>query len=87
MAFRHADPVPVETLQQMLQDSGLSKSEAARRLGWVVEKADTSRLNRQLGLAKHNNGSGQLVYGATVKYERAAEICEAWGLEPHRYDI
>lgn len=63
---------------QMLEDPDFSWGEICRRLGWVVEKPDTSRLKRTLGLQDTGYGA----FNKTVQYETAVKLCEALGLDP-----
>lgn len=51
---RLREGVPAEVCQQMLEDSGLSATEAARRMGWARgDSGDGARLKRAIGLLPH----------------------------------
>lgn len=77
--------MPVETLQRALDDSGLTASQLAARLGWY--SANASRVRRQLGLKPHQKTGGQRVPQRRVPYSRAVEIVRALDLDPVDYGL
>lgn len=85
MPSRHAtDRVSVEVLQQARQDSGLSITELARRMGWIRTTPDSSRMRKQLGLADQAAGRRPI---KSVTYERAIAMLEAMGFDPVDYGL
>lgn len=78
------DSVPVENIQKALDDSGLTQSEVARRMGWFRTQPDIARVRRAIG--KHPSG-GTRPLQKHVTYDRAVLIVEAMGLDPVDYGM
>jgi hypothetical protein len=92
------DPVPVGPIRDMVLEmieDGVSYAEVCARIGWVDPsgKADTTRLQRRLGLRRESGNrktlkNGEIrVYGGgpphgLIAYERAVEICRGLGRDP-----
>lgn len=84
---RLRDGVPVEVCQRMLEDSGLSATEAARRMGWTRgDSGDGARLKRAIGLLSSKTSKkvrrtyqplyerGPVTYEYDRQYETTATI-------------
>lgn len=95
---RVKDPVPVGPLRdkalELIAD-GWSYADICRQLGWMDRqgKADTTRLQRRLGLRLESPTRRTLKNGQTksyggdalhgfISYERAVEVARALGLDP-----
>lgn len=73
--------IPVEVFQQAFEESDISLTLLAHRLGWFRShdgRPDTTRVRRQLGLIP--NDRGQIV--ERVRYETAVRLTAALGLDP-----
>lgn len=81
---RTVGAVPCEVLQEVLERSGVSRTELARRLGWYKTVPNVPRINVALGLAP-NSGTRKRQRG--VRYSTAARICEALGASPFELGI
>jgi len=78
--------VPTDLIRSVFEQSGVSASELARRLGWL--RPDSARVSRQLGITFDRNGHGSPIRNrGTMSYERAIEICEALGIDPVDVDL
>jgi len=75
--------VPTDVLQRAFADSGLSKSEVARRMGWIVERPDARRVSARLGLIPHSPGRRS----TRADYETAVNLIHAMGLDPVDYGL
>lgn len=70
-------------LRDAFQRSGLSKSELCRRLGWATlarNRADTSRLDRALGLVQRSRSDA-------ARYDTALAIVQGCGFDPVDYGL
>jgi transcriptional regulator with XRE-family HTH domain len=87
---RKTTRIPLEPLQEAFKESGLSLSEVCYRMGWMKRSAgrtlaDTSRLQRALGLrVESNSRTGNL--HAHIGIDRALRIAEALDLDPSVVD-
>lgn len=76
---------------EQLKARGYSVADVALWLGWYrsdTKMPDNSRVMRTLGLAPWPSGSkGGWYYADTVSYERAVELCDALGLDPHECGV
>jgi hypothetical protein len=84
--------VPVETMQRALRESGLSYTEAARRLGHrrVVRgrpRGDAAPLKRKLGMLQSSCSRGYRSRVQYVNYDAATKMLRAWDLDPVDYDL
>jgi hypothetical protein len=70
--------VEVTKLQIALIQSGISKSELARRMNWMRTRPDVHRVNQYLGLETLSNGEKR----KRVSYETAVKLCKAMNSSP-----
>lgn len=79
MGVPKADLVDVSVLQGALTQSGLTKSEVARRLGWTRDTPDTCRVRRVLGECA---SGGKKPPQKAVSYGMATQVLSAMGFDP-----
>lgn len=75
--------VPTEKLRRAFERSGVSKSELAKRMGYVRPNID--RLNRALGYRPDSNSRPPGVRKECrqfLSYDLAARLCEALQADP-----
>lgn len=80
------DQVEVAVIAKALKDSGLTKTEVARNMGWFKTIADTTKLRRAIG-EKPWYYRGNKQFQKHVRYDRAIELIEAMGLDPTDYGL
>lgn len=70
-------------VREAVEQSGLTWSEVADRLGWVsAGKPDTSRLQRRLGVIPTTGGRGPAKVTKTIRPDIAAAILRAIDVDP-----
>lgn len=78
--------VPNDRLREAFLESGLTAATVARRVGWMSNsrgtRADSSRVNRTLGLADDTNGRGAKSRRKMIDWETGSLIAEAIGVAP-----
>jgi plasmid maintenance system antidote protein VapI len=70
--------IPVANILEAFQRSGLSKSELARRMGWMRCKPDIHRVSAVLG--QESDGAGYL--RRRLSYDLAVRLVKAMGASP-----
>lgn len=70
-----AAEVEAANLRRAFEESGMSKSELARRMGWIQTKPDIHRVSQILGYETRSNGTKQqrVTYDLAVRLARALE--------------
>lgn len=82
--------IPVSLMQEAFQRSRLTLGQLAHYLEWYDSrgKADTSRVQRALGLAAHTSHGGKYCQRATsMDYHAAVRMVVAMGYDPVDWDL
>jgi hypothetical protein len=79
------DVVPNAPIREAVLDSGVPLGEIAARMG--LEKKDTSRIARRLGLADDSGSNGQMYRSRNIRRPMAVAIIRALHLYPVDFDL